>query len=1000
MSRAPLHPESPELAALRARLGRSAGARFWRSLEEAADTPAFREWLEREFPAGASEWHDARGRRDFLKLMAASMALAGLSGCGIAPPAEKILPYVRAPEEIIPGRPLFYATAHVLSGYATGIVVESHTGRPTKIEGNQLHPASFGATDCFAQAAILGMYDPDRSQTVRQAGRISTWELFVNAANLELEAQRATRGAGLRILTGAVTSPTLTWQLRELLAEFPAARWHAWEPLGRDNAREGARMAFGEPVESQLRIENAEVILALDADFLAFGPGAVRYAREFARRRRPESGAAMNRLYVAEPSPSLTGAMADHRLPLRAAEVSALARALATRLGIGEQQPLPEALRTHEQWIAAVARDLERTHGRSLVVAGETQPAEVHALVHAINAALGNAGRTVIHTEPVDAAAAHNAASLAALVEEMRAGQVEALLMLGGNPVYDAPADLGFAEALEGIRFRVHLSLYDDETSRLAHWHVPAAHPLESWSDARAYDGTATILQPLIAPLYGGKSAHELLAAFAARTTRAGHDIVREYWQTQFSAADFERRWRRALHDGIVEGTAAAERRIAPVAAYRPGGRPALPPPEPRAGLEIVFRPDPSVYDGRFASNGWLQELPRPLTKITWENAALVSPADAERLGLREEDEVELELDGRKVAAPVVILPGQAPGSVAVHLGYGRTRAGRVGNGAGFSAYALRRWAALGAETGLVVRKTGRRHRLARTQSHHSMEGRPLALAATADEYRENPEVFHQQLHKPPAGLTLYPAHPYEGYSWGMAIDLTACIGCNACTIACQAENNIPIVGKREVARGREMHWIRVDRYFEGKLDAPDVYHQPVPCMHCENAPCEVVCPVAATAHSSEGLNDMVYNRCVGTRYCANNCPYKVRRFNFFQYTDRDTPSLKLGRNPNVTVRSRGVMEKCTYCVQRINSARITAEMEGRKIRDGEIQTACQAVCPAQAIIFGDINDPESRVSRLKAQARNYGLLDDINTRPRTTYLARLRNPNPEIERS
>jgi molybdopterin-containing oxidoreductase family iron-sulfur binding subunit len=1013
MSRAPRQPESPELAALRARLadGNSAagGPRYWRSLDELADTPEFRNWLEREFPEGASELHlpSAGSRRDFLKLMAASLALAGATGCGIAPPAEKIFPYVRAPEEVIPGRPLFYATAHVLAGYASGILVESHTGRPTKIEGNPEHPASLGATDVFAQASILELYDPDRSQTVLHAGRISTWEEFLRAAALEIEAQRATGGAGLRILTGTITSPTLAAQLRDLLAEFPAARWHVWEPAGRDAAREGARLAFGEEVETQLRLEAADVILALDADFLAAGPGAVRYAREFARRRRPDSAAGMNRLYAAEPTPTLTGAMADHRLAISTGGVAAMAQALAARFGIGPREPLPESLRAHEGWLDAVARDLERAAGRSMVVAGDAQPAEVHALAHAINAALGNAGRTVVYTEPVEARPAGDG-SLTTLVEQMRAGRVQALVMLGGNPVYDAPADLDFAAALEGVRFRAHLALYEDETSRLSHWHIPQAHALEAWSDARAFDGTATILQPLIAPLYGGKSAHELLAALLARTVRSGYEIVREHWRPRLGA-DFERAWRRAVHDGVVPATPrAGPRRPALTAAYRPGGRPPAPPAPERAGMEILFRADASVFDGRFANNGWLQELPRPLTKLTWENAALVSPADAARLGLREDDVVELELDGRKVNAPVAILPGQAAGAVTVHLGYGRERAGRVGNRAGFNAYALRRSAALWADGRLAIRKTGRRSAaagLARTQSHHSMEGRPLAIAASAAEYAADPQIFRRSVGAPPPELTLYPGHKYEGYSWGMAIDLAACIGCNACTIACQAENNIPIVGKREVIRGREMHWIRVDRYFEGAPEAPQVHHQPVPCMHCENAPCEVVCPVAATAHSSEGLNDMVYNRCVGTRYCSNNCPYKVRRFNFFQYSDlreiypdRDTASLRLGRNPNVTIRTRGVMEKCTYCVQRINAARITAEMERRQIRDGEIATACQAVCPAEAIVFGNLNDPASRVSRLKAEARNYGLLESINTRPRTTYLGRLRNPNPELE--
>ncbi|HXG33597.1 MAG TPA: TAT-variant-translocated molybdopterin oxidoreductase [Bryobacteraceae bacterium] len=980
-----------DLAAIRERLGQSQGRRYWRGLEELAETREFRALLENEFAPGVTDWDQQPSRRRMLHLLGASLGLAGLTACTKQPP-EKIVPYVRAPEDVIPGKPLYFATAMTLGGLATGVLVESHMGRPTKIEGNPQHPASLGATDVFAQASVLTLYDPDRSQVVTKGGRISTWVSFVAEVSRVREALLARKGAGFRILTQTVSSPTLAAQLGELLREMPEAVWHQYETCNRDEAREGARLAFGEAVQAVYRLEEADVILALDADLLGSGPGAVRYAREFARRRRPyETGASINRLYVAEPAPTVTGAAADHRLPLPAGEIEHLARAVAAAVGLNVAQSGTSA---PAGWIKAVAEDLRKHGGRSLVVAGDQQPAIVHALAHAINDALGNSGRTVVYVDPPEARPAAQMASLKQLVEDMQAGRVETLLILGANPVYDAPADLEFARHFRNVGLRIHLGLYEDETAAQCHWHVPEAHYLEAWSDARAFEGTVTIVQPLIAPLYGGKSAHEMVAAFSGKPDRAGYDIVREHWRQQYRGADFEEFWQRALHDGVVPGTALPPKKVSlrrEVLAV---------PPSPRGeGIEICFRPDPTIWDGRFANNGWLQELPKPLTKLTWDNAALVSPRLAERLGLANEEVVELRCGGASVEAPVWIVPGCADNSVTVHLGYGRTRAGKVAAGAGFDANRIRSAAAPWRRAGLEIRRTGRRRRLAVTQEHHSMEGRNLVRAATLREFHDDPHFAHHGAHEPAAEMSLYPGFRYEGYSWGMAIDLNACIGCGACVVACQAENNIPVVGRREVARGREMHWIRVDRYFEGGLDDPDIHHQPVPCMHCDQAPCEVVCPTGATTHSAEGLNQMTYNRCVGTRYCSNNCPYKVRRFNFFLYADWATESLKALRNPDVTVRSRGVMEKCTYCVQRINEARIEAEKQGRRIRDGEVVTACQAACPTEAIVFGDLNDPASRVARLKAQPLNYGILTELNTRPRTTYLARVRNPNPELER-
>jgi len=1007
-----------DLASIRERLGSSQGQEYWRCLEELADSEQFHKLLIQEFPQQAAGWFDGVSRRDFLRLMGASLALAGLNACGRAAPIDKkIVPYVNQPEEIVPGRPMFFATAFPMGGAGTGVLVESHEGRPTKIEGNPNHPASVGATNAFAQASILTLYDPDRSQVVSNAGRISTWNAFLTAINDDLEAERLSGGAGLRILTETVTSPTLTNQLRQLLAKFPRAKWHQYEPVNRDNAQAGGRLAFGNNVNTVYRFDNADVVLSLDADFLFAGPGNVRYARDFVGKRRVrQNKSEMNRLYVIEVTPSVTGSMADHRLALRPSEMPGFAAAIAAKIGLPVQSTTDAQ---HSQWIDALVRDLQKHRGGGIVVAGDQQPPVVHALAHAMNQALDNVGKTVIYTDPIVANPVDQSASLRELVRDMETASVKVLVMLGGNPVFTAPVDLRFAEHLAKVPFRVHSSLYDDETSAYCHWHIPETHHLESWSDVRAYDGSVTILQPLIAPLYGGKSSHEVLAALLGGFGDTTYDIVRNYWKTQKIAGDFETFWRTALHDGVVAGTAFQPKTVKLKALANVDGLSASDAsvsetrnskPARQNSLEISFQPDPTLFDGRFANNGWLQELPKPLTKLTWDNAALMSPKTAERLGLSYQvgarggehgrvftDVIELRYEGRSLRAPAWIVPGHADECITLHLGYGRTRAGKVGNGTGFNAYAIRTANAPYYGAGLEIRKIGTQYPLACTQFHHSMEGRDLVRAATIEEYRKNPNFVQGEHHQESEG-SLYPGYKYEGYAWGMSIDVNACVGCNACVVACQSENNIPVVGKTEVTRGREMHWLRIDRYYKGSPQNPETYHQPVPCMHCENAPCELVCPVGATNHSHEGLNDMVYNRCVGTRYCSNNCPYKVRRFNFFEYSDFETPSLKPLRNPNVTVRSRGVMEKCTYCVQRINVAKIEAEKENRPVRDGEIQTACQAACPTQAIVFGDINNREAAVAKLKSESLNYGLLTELNTKPRTTYLAKLKNPNPEIK--
>ncbi|MHB8216442.1 MAG: TAT-variant-translocated molybdopterin oxidoreductase [Candidatus Sulfotelmatobacter sp.] len=985
-----------------------AGPEYWRSLEELAGSPAFQETLHREFPKGASEWVDSVSRRGFLKVMGASMALAGMTGC-VRLPLEPIVPYVRQPEDVIPGRPQFYATAMTLGGYASPILVESHLGRPTKIEGNDQHPASLGGTDIFAQAHILGLYDPDRSQSVMSMGDQRSWQSFLTAIRGPLSVQKGLQGAGIRILTPTISSPTLADQLRGFLKTYPQAKWHVYEPVNRDNVLEGAKMAFGQPVETRYDFEKADVIVSLDADFLYAGfPGNVRYIRDFAKRRSQplldsdkledrSSHNEMNRLYVIESTPTTTGAKADHRIPVKASMVEAFARVL------NQNGEVPAE---YASFVESAESDLQAHKGSSLVIVGDHQPPIVHALAQSMNQALGNVGKTVFYTESVVSNSINQAESIKDLVADITAGKVDLLVILGGNPAYDAPADLNFADVLKNgkIPLRAHLGLYQNETAELCQWHINQAHELEAWGDARAYDGTVSIIQPLIAPLYGGKSALEFVALLSGQDA-TGYDLTRAYWQKQHPGADFDSFWRKSLHDGWIEGTTLPAKSVTAKAAnFAPASKDAS-----TNAIELNIRRDPTIYDGQFSNNGWLQELPKPMTKLTWDNAILIGPKMAERLQIKVEDIVELELHGKKVTGPVWIQAGHPDNSVTVTLGYGRRRAGRVGTAQGFDAYALRTSAAPWIATGLQIRKTGETYKLASTQGYQSMDTpdgghRPLVRETTLEEYRKHPNFATEEEPEPAPGLTLYKPYPYkeEDYAWGMAIDLNSCVGCNNCMLACQSENNIAVVGKEQTAIGRHMHWIRVDAYYQGDRDNPKAFFQPVPCQQCENAPCEVVCPVGATNHTPEGLNDMVYNRCVGTRYCSNNCPYKVRRFNFLLFQDWETPQYKMMRNPDVSVRSRGVMEKCTYCVQRINERRIDAEREDRKINDGnhedELKTACQQSCPAGAIIFGNINDPNSKVSKLKAQARNYSLLGELNTRPRTTYLAEVSNPNPELK--
>ncbi len=986
---------SVDVSDVRAKLAGRQGAEYWRSLDELAGTYEFQEFLRKEFPREAGPLEASLDRRDFLKLLGASLALGGLSACARPPmPHEKIVPYVRAPAESVPGQPSFFATALPDGGYAEGVLAESHQGRPTHVEGNPDHVASLGAIHATSSATVLSLYDPDRSQQITERGQVRTWAALSDDLTAALAA--LPDGARLRVLTETVTSPTLAAELRALLASQPGARWHQWDPQHADASVAGLRAVFdtgeGADVTPVYDLSRADVVVSFGSDFTNVGAGRLRYAKEFARRRRvrgPDD--TMNRLWQVEASPTPTGSLADHRKALAPADLAAFAAWVAAQLGVGDAPigELPEAV--DGAWAEALVADLRDHRGRSAVFAGIDQPPVVHALAQALNVELGNVGTTVSYIASPEARPVVHRDDLADLIADMAAGAVDVLVVLGANPVHTAPADLGFTPAFERVPLTVHVGEYLDETGRLATWHVPRTHPLEAWGDLRAFDGTITIQQPLFAPFYGGHSDLEVLQALLGRPERTGYEVIREAWQARVTG-DFDAFWQRAIYLGVVPDTGAAPRDVT--------RRPIDLPLPAAAPLTLHFQLDYGLVDGRYANNGWLQELPRPFSKLTWDNAAMVAPLTAERLGVRSHDLLLVTVGEREVVLPVWVQPGQAPDTITVSLGYGRTAAGHVGNGVGVNTFPLMGpgWTVPAA----AVRAPGR-HPLATTQIHHSLEGtgerRHIVRAGTLADLRSEPEHPHfvHPVEHPVSDL--FPEYVYDSYKWGMVIDMTVCTGCNACVIACQSENNVPIVGKEQVLVGREMHWIRVDAYYQGDLDDPTLYNMPVTCMHCEKAPCEPVCPVAATVHNNEGLNVMVYNRCVGTRYCSNNCPYKVRRFNYLQYAELTTTASEqsLAYNPDVTVRSRGVMEKCTYCIQRISAARIDASNEDRRIRDGEVVTACASACPTEAIVFGDLNDETSAVRATKSSVLNYALLDELNTQPRTSYLARVRNPHPAL---
>ncbi|HEX5236621.1 MAG TPA: TAT-variant-translocated molybdopterin oxidoreductase [Silvibacterium sp.] len=1007
---------------VRAKLGPQTGKKYWRSIDELAGSPEFDAAVKEEFPQHSSEWIDPVSRRGFLKLMGASMALAGLSGC-TKQPDEPIYPYVKAPEDLVLGKPVYFASAFPFPTGAVPLLVKTDAYRPIKVDGNPDHPYNQGGSDPIAQGTLLDLYDPDRSQRVYYRGEPRPWAVFLASYRAMLADKKSSGGQGLYFLSSTVTSPTLAAQWKKGQATYPNAKFIQYDPVNRDSAYAASKMAFGDYTDAQYKLDAADIIVSLDADFLSGSafPGFHRLAKDYANRRRLQKGtageASMNRLYAVESMTTTTGMKAEHRLAIRASDVAGFAADLAAAVGAGSAASGYTWSGDAQKFMAAVVKDLKASGGKCVVIPGEQQPPSVHLAAIAINNSLGNVGKTVVYTETVNPMPSIQNDDMKSLVADMDSGKVDWLVILNANPIYSAPADLEFADAFNKVGTVVHFDNHRNETGLPAHWHINAAHYLESWTDARAYDGTLSVVQPMIEPLYGGHSVHEIMQSLLDNPDVSPYTAVRETWSAQTSAgngADADFGWRKLLHDGFLANSA-----FKPKAGAGKASIPVPPPQTPSDSLEIVFRPDPNVYDGRYANVGWLQEIPRPITNLSWDNAALMSHATLAKLGVTEHQVIEITLNGKKVLAPALPIPGHADGSITLHLGQGRTT-GRVAGGVGFNAYSIRPSGSPLIATGATIRKTDKEWGLAIPKSHyidqratyvggdgsgtHSLEGnealdRGIIRYATLDEFKQDPGFAHEGYGKddPEPDESMFPAYRYDKNAWGMSIDLNSCVGCNACVASCYAENNIAVVGQHQATIGRIMQWIRIDTYFEGDLAAPRAHFQPMTCHHCENAPCEQVCPVGATVHSPEGLNVMVYNRCVGTRYCSNNCPYKVRRFNFLLFSDYETPSLKLMHNPDVTVRSRGVMEKCSYCLQRINEVKIEADKNGRDIRDGEIITACQQACPTNAIVFGNINDANSKVAKLKKHERTYGVLADLNTRPRTTYVAEVININPDL---
>ncbi len=1013
-----------DLSTLSQNMGKEQQQTYWRSLNELAQNEEYRKFAEREFPENATELSDGVSRRNFLQIMGASVALAGLAAC--RKPVQKIMPYTRQPEHMVPGIPLYYASAAPFRGNLNGIIVETNEGRPTKIEGNDLHPESKGRTNIRQQAAILELYDQDRSRRIRRNGESSSWDDFVAFCRDHF----ADTGRRVAFISESSSSPTLDRLRNKALDKFPNGRWVTFETYNDESVTTGTGMVFGRRLRPLYHFDKARVTLSLNDDFLQDSDNDVAYIGAFAQSKSvPDPDARPSRLYVAESNYSLTGSNADHRLRIKSSEIPLFVFALAARLsedvsGLESYSGYHNTFSDHS-WIPVLAKELLDNRGQSIITAGAEHDAAVHATVHAMNLALGNAGQSVSYLDVPYVAQTNQNHAFRELVDDMKAGSIDTVVMIGTNPVYSAPADLDFEGALNGISEKIHLSLHYDETSRTSNWHVNRAHFLETWGDGHSWTGVRSVIQPMIQPLFGGKSEVEFLAAIVDGEDTGGYELVRDTWR-ELLPGGFESSWNEVLHDGLQKDTRYPEVTVSRATAFQALAAEFLVVrrDEPSDAVELVIKADPKLHDGRFANNGWLQELPDPMTKITWDNVALLSPNTAERFGIppaRKFGDPNQQVirittpGGAETEIPAWVLPGHADNSITLYTGYGRQGIGRVADQVGVDTYNLRTTENRLFVTGVEVNRAGRTYVIASTQDHHSMEERPLVRDADLDYYRENPTFAQDAVYVPgiygdrehPVSLFSDKVFPDHEPQWGMAIDLNSCIGCGVCTIACQAENNIPVIGKREVRRGREMHWIRTDRYFSGDdRGNPKVMHQPVPCMHCENAPCEQVCPVAATTHSDDGLNQMTYNRCIGTRYCANNCPYKVRRFNFFNYsreyltTGDDPEIIQMAMNPDVTIRFRGVMEKCTYCVQRISRAKIdTKNKTGDSVKppDGMVKTACQQACPANAITFGDLTDKNSVVSIQKSKDRNYVILEELNVRPRTSYLAKIRNPNREV---
>lgn len=978
------------------------GKEYWRSLDQLAETDEFKQFLEREFPENASEMTNPVTRRKFLTLMGASVAFAGLAGC--RRPVEKIIPYVTAPENIVPGKSMQYATAMPFGLNSYGLVVESHVGRPTKIEGNKRHSVTMGKSNRLIQAEMLNLYDPDRSQSVLYNNEESSWAGFVNSWKKTYKTFVETKGKGLAVVSPSFASPTLYGIYEQFKKDLPEAIWVAHETVSDRNIYDGLEIAFGRVVQPKYDFSKAKIVLSLDSDFLLTETDDISATAGFAKARKVDETKEMNRLYVVENSYTSTGAMADHRLRLQTSMVEPFTMAVIDELkkqgqNINIDIKAEVAAQFDRKWIKALVKDLVANKGQSLILAGRKQPAAVHAMVATINEALDARGKTVRYLQQKDVLR-DNASTLRNVIKAIDAGTVNTLVMMNVNPVYDAPVDLNFEEVFAKLKHSISFASHVDETAAKCEWHIPSSHFLESWNDVRAIDGMASVVQPLIEPLFKSIPLVQMAALVSSGEDKTAYDLVQETWKDRLVAGNFDRQWRKLLNEGVFKADVfkalsikVNDKKVNTYLKENVVFRKAA----ATDNLEIVFQESAAIFDGRYANNGWLQEMPHPVSKIAWDNPAFISPNTADKLKLKNEDVVTLKLGGKKMDIPVWILPGHADLSVTLTLGYGRESAGRVGNKVGFNVSKLRQSTAPDFMLGGSLSASGLTYTLANTQDHGSMEGRPIVREATLEEFNQHPNFAAEMVEHPPLE-SLWEEPKYdEGNQWGMTIDLNACTGCNACMLACQSENNIPVVGKEQVAKGREMSWIRLDRYFSGDLSDPEVVYQPVACQHCENAPCEQVCPVAATTHDEEGLNVMTYNRCIGTRYCSNNCPYKVRRFNFFNYTNELPELVKMAQNPDVTVRFRGVMEKCTFCTQRITRGKIDAKNQGRELLDGDIQSACQQSCPAEAIQFGNILDPNSKVVESKSSPRNYELLAELNLKTRNTFLAKVRNPNPEL---